>query len=119
MAGESQTPLFALIEQCREESIHLENVVAAIESLGNRNGSTRDEIASYLLSIDLVDRGESHALVARALYQGWKARVIIRVRGSQRYITMRCNRCSQRLTSTATNNQSTSGVQETQGHGSW
>lgn len=85
MSSGSATPYLCLANQCPIRSAHLENVLFALESLQNGHGSTREEIADYLISVDLMERSLSRGLVAMGLYQGIDEGVIRRSREFGRY----------------------------------
>lgn len=69
----------------KEGMTHLEQVTCAILALGKRHGSSRNEIAEYLVNNYQMEPKISKALVAKALYKGLDDGIIKRPSGSTRY----------------------------------
>lgn len=95
--SESKISRFQFREQGRRLSTHLENVRNAILTLDNWRGSTRDEIAKYLVSQGLMEEVWSRAMVARAIYQGIDDWVIKRTRWTLRYEVCKPPQYDQRM----------------------
>ncbi|KAI8741802.1 calcitonin gene-related peptide type 1 receptor [Biomphalaria glabrata] len=72
--------------KCRKAITQQDLILNAIKALSNHEGSTRDEVAEYLVDRDLMNARIAKALVAKALYKAVDQGIVERPEGTERYI---------------------------------